>query len=438
MVKFFRPETDKNLPKTAKLSITGLDHKLRGIAKLGHKTVFADGALPGEQVEVRLGKQKAKVIEASVIDVLEAHPDRLSPPCKHFGHCGGCQLQMMPSSMQLEYKQNNVQEQLERWANTKPLSVEPPLTGANYGYRRRSRLHVNANNQLGFIANEGKAIVTIGQCPILEPALESLLKPLRQWLSGIKKKLVTHIELLADDLGAALVVRHIRPLSNSDRQALSELLGIERLWFQPDKANVLFDVNNQELEPQMSYELDGANLTYHPKNFTQANREMNQKMVAQAMTWLAPQSHERVLELFSGMGNFTLALAKRSQRVIAIEGSEDMVARGRYNAHINDCESIQWLAADLSDPKALSDVVDIDCALLDPPRDGAEAAIEALIGILPQRILYVSCHSATFVRDAARLVKAGYELSQLNVMDMFPQTYHSEVMGLFERSNRKG
>ena len=269
---------------------------------------------------------------------------------------------------------------------------------------------------------------------MLKP-LSALLPVLKAWLNQYQTA-VSHIELVAAEPQLGVVVRHTRPLSLSRRDDLQQLLTPLKAvcWFQGDKQGMLETIKGDAVDPRLSYALPdyGLTLSYHPQNFIQANAAVNQKMIEQALRLLKPQRHERFLDLFCGVGNFSLPLSRLAAHVLGVEGIAAMVAQAAENAASNGCESAHFIQADLAAVASVSDqLAGFDGLILDPPRSGAKVICENIPKLSPKRIVYVSCDAATFVRDAQLLYKNRYRLTQVGVVDMFPQTSHSEIMGLF-------
>ncbi|MFT6201250.1 MAG: 23S rRNA (uracil1939-C5)-methyltransferase [Candidatus Endobugula sp.] len=452
----------------------------RGIATVNGQTLFIDGALVDETVTVTVTHSSSRYIESRVRQLIVASSQRREPLCPVFSRCGGCSVQYMPIQDQLAFKQRTVLSQLSRWSSVVPDNLLPPISDQEYRYRQRVRLAVDYTKtgevMLGFREADSHAIVNTDRCEVLSSSLESMLPLLREWLSRIPANVVSHIELVNTATAIGVVIRHIRSLSNVDKQALLLLLDslsvVANIWFQPQKGSGLYDAEGQLADPRLSYEINAdkrLKLQFHPQDFIQSNHHVNQQMILQAIELLAPQSNEVILDLFCGIGNFSLPLALRAKHVIGIEGINPMVARATANAKLNQIDNASFMAKDLSavdswtallrsgvgsDPRSdLSSTnthsasstftvtpLTIDALLLDPPRAGAKAVCEKINELSPQRIVYVSCDSSTFSRDAGILVNSGYRLAQLGVMDMFPQTSHVEIMALFtiDPSFKKG
>lgn len=437
------------------LTITGLSDDGRGLADVDGKKIFVKGALPGETVDAFISQSHRRYSEAKVKTIHKPSQDRQQPLCPVFKHCGGCSVQYMPHEQQLTFKQQAVLSQLSRWAGLAPDTLLPPISQSSYHYRQRIRLSVDyARNDdlfMGFREEGSRRLVNIEHCAVLAESLDVLLPLLRQWLLELPPRRVSHIELVGTPTHSGVLVRHVRPLSLEQRQSLSKLLARQQdsqhpditLWFQGGKKArdsmedlALESVDGDTVDPRLHYALGDLSLSFHPQDFIQANARVNQSMVRQAMTLMAPQPHEHIVDLFCGMGNFSLPLATLAQRVTAVEGVASMVERGQANAYVNQINNLQFLARDLADEAAVGELTalgEIDGLLLDPPRSGAKIISQQIMKLNPKRIVYVSCDSATFARDAGILAGQGYRLVQLGVIDMFPQTPHIEVMGKFER-----
>jgi 23S rRNA (uracil1939-C5)-methyltransferase len=445
MARFYRPE--KKAKSALALNYSGividrLSDDGRGIASIQGKTVFVDGALVGETVSLKVTRSTARYQEASMTALTIPSPDRVDPICRYYSRCGGCHVQHMSFAEQQAFKRNTLLSQLQRWAGITPVTVLPTLFFSDKGYRQRVRLGVLAQGGktlLGFRQKNSKQLIAIDECPVMLPRLSRLLQPLQQWLDT-EGEGVAHIELTTSDALTAVVLRHTASITLASRQLLQlALLPLNATcWFQGGKQAALTDVNNAVVDPRLFYTLPdyGLSIAYHPQDFIQTNGAVNRQMVAQAIALLQPNSDEYFLDLFCGVGNFSLPLARHVKRVIGIEGSTAMVARAADNARDNQCTNARFLQADLFEPESLlANLGPCDGLILDPPRAGAESFCQNIAKLMPKRLVYVSCDSATFARDSRILCENGYQLQSLGMMDMFPHTAHSEVMGLFARSS---
>lgn len=346
----------------------------------------------------------------------------------------------MPEAAQLQVKQQALAQQLQHFAGLEPEQWMPALLGPAYGYRQRTRLAMRWDKRLGVLdvgyrQRSSSDLVEVHECPVLVPALEALVQALVPLLKSLDGRAgLGHVELIGGDK-PVLLVRHMQPLSGNDLQTLQALADQHgaSLWLQPGEPDSLHQLDGQTLDLPAYLLADQAlRFEFMPGDFIQVNASINQMMVNQALQWLDIQPGERVLDLFCGVGNFALPLARAGAQVTAVEGSADMVERAQRNAQNNQLESLHFLQADLS--KTLNAdwlARPCDAALLDPPRDGAEQLVQQLADKAVGRILYVSCNPATLARDAGLLAARGYRLVQAGIMDMFPQTAHVEAMALF-------
>lgn len=424
--------------KKQRLNIERLAHDGRGIAHQDGHTWFVAGALPGEAVEARVLSARSKVVEARCERVFTAAENRRNPPCPVAGTCGGCSLQHLPHADQLALKQRTLAEQLERFSGLTPQEWAAPLVGPEFGYRRRARLAVRwdvkaKRLEVGFRAAASQAIVAFDDCLVLVPELQSLARDLPDLLRGFARpQALGHVELF-HGTASALLLRHIEPLSDGDLTRLLEFCSARdvQLWLQGDG-----EPTPHGGSADLGFRLDTWDLTlaYRPGDFVQVNAPVNEAMVAQALDWLKPAADERVLDLFCGLGNFALPLARQVREVVGVEGVQAMVDRAAANARANGLANTRFHQADLSKPLAGAPwaAEDFTAVLLDPPRDGAIEAAREMRSLGAERVLYVSCNPATLARDAGELARQGYRLKRAGILDMFPQTAHVEAMALFE------
>ena len=424
--------------KKQKLQIERLAHDGRGIAYFEGRTWFVAGALAGEAVEARVLAARNKQVDARVERVLHAAPQRCVPACAVAGRCGGCTLQHLPHSEQLQLKQRNLADQLQRLANVQPEEWAAPLTGPALGYRRRARIAVRWDAkqrqlEVGFRAASSQDIVALGECPVLVPELQPIARALPALLQGLQRpERIGHVELFSGN-HCALLLRHTAAMVEDDIAQLRQFCAERaiQLWWQGAG-----EPEADQAEAQLGFELPAyaLELSWRPGDFIQINAVVNEQMITQALDWLAPQTGERVLDLFCGLGNFALPLAQRVHSVVAVEGVAAMVERAQANAAANGLANVQVFQADLSQPLATASWAQEGFAavLLDPPRDGALAVVQQMRALAAQRLVYVSCNPATLARDSAELLKQGYRLRKAGILDMFPQTAHVEAMALFE------
>ncbi|MCD5996039.1 23S rRNA (uracil(1939)-C(5))-methyltransferase RlmD [Pseudomonas sp. CDFA 602] len=422
------------------LTIERLCDDGRGLAFVDGRTWFVAGSLAGEEVEARVLSARGKVVEARTERVLKASDLRREPACKHFGRCGGCSVQHVPHEEQLALKQRMLAEQLLRVANVVPDEWAAPLSGHELAYRRRARVAVRWDAKakrldVGFRAAASQDIVSIDECPVLVQALQPIMNELPGMLKSFSKpQALGHVELFSGT-STALLLRHTAPLAEADLALLQAFCSRHgaQLWLHGEGDPHPFDP-----EHTLGYRLEPWNLqlAWRPGDFIQVNAAVNTAMIEQALNWLAPEADERVMDLFCGLGNFALPLAKRARDVVAVEGVATMVERAAANAMSNDLPNVQFFQADLSQPltQASWAVEGVSAVLLDPPRDGAFEVVRQIRKSGARRLLYVSCNPATLARDTVELVNQGYRLKRAGILDMFPQTAHVEAMALFEMS----
>ncbi|MGE5240161.1 MAG: 23S rRNA (uracil(1939)-C(5))-methyltransferase RlmD [Bacteroidota bacterium] len=426
-------------------TVVSLSHDGRGVARLDGKTVFIEGALPGERVRFRYFNKYKNYDSGGLVDILEASPDRVTPPCPHFGVCGGCDLQHLRAELQIQAKQRIVAEQLAHLGKVEPQNWLAPITGPALDYRRRARLgvrHVPSQGGvvIGFRERRRSFIANLDTCPVLDPKIVALLPALRAVIGALSRPdRIPQIEVAVGDADFALVFRHLVPFQDRDREqlrAFGERHGAQ-IYTQrggPDSALILWPSEPRGLYYRLP-EFD-VDIRFQPTDFVQINSAVNRAMVSQAVRLLEPKSNEQVLDLFCGLGNFTLPLARHAGQVLGVEADGDLVQRARQNAQRHGMANVEFRSADLYQETTPASWGEFrpDKLLLDPPRSGAMEAIKALVEPLPSRIVYVSCYPATLARDSQYLVHvSGYRLEAAGVMDMFPQTSHVETMALFVR-----
>lgn len=428
---------------TAVASVTSFTHDGSGVARLDGKAVFIEGALPGEKVRFRYLQRRKRYDTAELLEILEPSPDRVAPPCPHFGSCGGCDLQHLRPERQLEAKQRILAEQLERLGKVKPESWLASVTGPTLGYRRRARLGVRSAPSegevvIGFRQRNKSFLENLQTCLVLEPKVSVLLPALHELVAGLScPDRIPQIEVAVGSNAAGLIFRHLDPLTEDDRgmlAAFGEHHDI-RIYLQPSRPDSIAPLWPANPEP-LSYRIPAfdVEIRFEPADFIQINNAVNNATVEQAVKLLDLAPDDRVLDLFCGLGNFTLPLARRAAHVLGVEGEASLVGRAQANARLNQIMNVEFVSADLY--RKSSDTVwnsfQANKLLLDPPRGGAMEAIKSLVEPLPSRIVYVSCYPATLARDSEYLVQTlGYRFAAAGIMDMFPQTSHVESMALF-------
>ena len=428
------------------IQILDLSHDGRGVARREDgKAVFVAGALPGETVLAEPTARSRRFDEARTLEVLTASPERVPPRCPHFGTCGGCVLQHLAEDRQIVAKERVLLENLERIGKVVPGRVLEPLTADSWGYRRKGRFSVRRVNKkdktlVGFREQDPRFVADLGQCHTVIPQIGMKIQALAALVDGLQaREQIPQIEFIAGDDAIALTVRHLAPLDEADRAALAAF-GREHgfsIFLQPKGPDSVHPLDGQA--PALSFRLPQweVELAFEPLDFIQVNAGLNQKMIARALELLDAQAGERVLDLFCGLGNFTLPLARTVAEVVGVEGDAGLVARARANAQRNGLGNAQFFAADLTTDQRGTPWMraGFDKLLLDPPRSGADEVLKQLPLQGIDRIVYVSCHPGSLARDAGFLVhERGYRLVAAGVMDMFPHTAHVESIALFERA----
>lgn len=428
--------------------IESLSHDGRGIARIDGKTVFISDALPGETIGFEYKRTSSRFDEGKAVKWHNQAAEREQPPCDHAAICGGCSLQHLSVAAQIAQKQKTLAEQLKHFGGLAPSRWLEPLTGPTLGYRSKARLGVRWVPQkeltlVGFHEKASRYLAELHHCPVLEGELGESIMPLRHLIHSLEgRESIPQIEVAKGDEDTALIFRHLKPLSKNDQQKLIAFCQ-ERNWqcyLQPGNESSTHRVWPTEGAERLYYEHPefGVRLAFYPHDFTQVNRVINRAMVKQAIGLLEVEKHHRVLDMFCGLGNFTLPLAKQAGEVIGIEGSEAMVVRGKENAQANSINNAAFYAWDLTqDASTQAWAVDgVDRILIDPPRAGAIEVLPLLAKLGAQRLVYVSCNPATLARDAGELARLGYRLEAAGVMDMFPHTTHVESMALFVKTSR--
>ncbi len=428
-------------------TIESLAHDGKGITHTDGKVVFVPGTLPGEEVLYKLTGRRRNFDSGEIVEVLTASPDRVEPPCPHFYGCGGCSLQQMESGAQINFKQQTLLDNFSRLGKVTPESVLPPLTGPSHGYRRKARLGVRyvpkkGGALVGFREKQSGYLTVMDSCSVLVPEVGERIGDLRDLITsmdGCNK--IAQIEVACDDTHSLLVFRNLEPLSDADQERLDKF-GKEHdlnIYLQPKGPDSVTPLN-QDHVVELSYHLNSFDLEYSflPTDFTQVNSAINQEMVPLAIEMLELTDHDEVLDLFCGLGNFTLPIAKIAGHVVGVEGDEALVQRARENAERNSVKNAEFFAVDLQDEETGGIWLNnrYNKVLLDPPRSGALEIVQKMRKIKPERIVYVSCNPATLARDADELVNnQGYRLVSAGVMDMFPHTAHVESIALFQKEN---
>lgn len=430
--------------------IESLDHEARGITRLEGKTVFVEGALPLEEVEYSSYRRKPSYELAQVTRVIRASGDRVEPACPHFGICGGCSMQHADHPAQIAAKQRVLEDNLWHIGRIRPEQLYSPIYGEQWGYRHRARVSVRlvpkkGGMLVGFHEKRSSYIADMRECRNLPRHVSDLLVPLRELTGALSiRDRMPQIEVAVGDRCTVLVFRILEALNGNDEALLRDFgdrHGVQ-IWLQPKGPDTVVRFHPQEA-PSLSYTLPEFDLElfFSPTEFTQVNPAINRVLLRRAMALLDPQPGERIADMFCGLGNFTLPIARSGARVVGIEGSAALVRRAADNAAANGLSAnTEFGVANLFEatPESIATLGHFDRMLIDPPREGAVELVKALGENGPQRIVYVSCNPATLARDAAVLThQLGYRMRGAGIVNMFPNTSHVESIALFERGAGK-
>jgi len=427
-------------------TIESLDHEGRGVAHVDGKVIFIEGALPGETVTYVSFKKKPSYEQATATQIAKPSFTRTTPKCAYFGVCGGCSMQHLEADAQVASKQRVLEDNLRHIGKVKAQVVLPAIYGQTWGYRHRARIsiryvHKKSRLFVGFHEKRSSFLVDMDSCETLPPRISALIIPLRELIDQLSiRERLPQIEIALGEQVDALVLRILDPLTAPDEVLLKSFADKHGIQFflqpeGPDTVHPFYPLDG----PALSYSLPefGITMPFHPTEFTQVNPAINRMLVRRTLALLDPQPGERVADLFCGLGNFTLPIARRGAHVVGIEGSEALARRARSNAERNGLAHLtEFQVANLfeTNEESLAKLGRFDKMLIDPPRDGAIEVVKSLGENAPQRIVYVSCSPATLARDADVLVHVkGYELKAAGVVNMFPHTAHVESIALFEK-----
>ena len=428
------------------VDILSLDHAGHGIARIDGKVTFVDGALAGERAEIDIYRKHAKYNSANAVAILKASAQRAEPRCRYFGRCGGCSMQHLEPSAQVAAKQRVLEENLARIGKVRPDIILPALHGPSWRYRTRARLSARwvdkkGGGLVGFREKRSSFIADMASCEVLTADVSTLIQPLRELIGCLSNAdRIPQIEVAVGEHVTVLVFRLLEPWSDDDAVIVRAFAQQHRvqIWEQrkgPDTARPFWP----DIAPELSYSLPefGIVMPFRPTEFTQVNTGINRSLVSRAVRLLDPQPGERIADLFCGLGNFTLPIAKSGAEVLGIEGSAELVARARENALRNQLPNARFAVDNLFEmtPEKFAALGHFDKLLIDPPRSGAIELVKSLPeSSAPRRIVYVSCDPATLARDAEVLCHVkGYRLEAAGVANMFPHTAHVESIALFSR-----
>lgn len=424
--------------------IEDLSHDGRGVAKWNEKVVFVQNALPGEVVMAKLNRSTRNFNEALAVEIKTASSDRVDPKCEFYTVCNGCSMMHLHEEKQIDFKFNTLKSNFHKMSHVEPKAWIKPLTDSHWNYRRRARLSVKwvtAKDKMlvGFREKNGRFVADMNHCHVLEQPLADLLQPLATLFENMTiKAFIPQVECSMGDAVISLIIRHMKPFSTDDLDLLRDFSNTHGLqvYLQskgPDTVMALEDYSEK-----LNFKLPEYDLTYDflPNDFIQVNRRMNEKMIAQAIDAMSLEADDVVLDLFCGLGNFTLPVAQKASQVIGVEGDRKLVERAVHNAALNQLENVQFFEADLTEDQSNSEWFQkqFTKVLIDPPRSGAWEILPLIAETTAKTLVYVSCHPASLARDTDRLVnELGFTLETAGVMDMFPHTSHVESMAIFSR-----
>lgn len=440
MALFYSPSAKnrsaKNNPKTTalqKVKVQSLDYQGLGVAKIQGKTWFIENALPEEEVEIKTLEEKRQYGRAKAVKIVKKSAKRQTPFCQYYNQCGGCQMQHISLDLQREAKQNALFHRLQKLQEN-PIDFQPMIAGSDKHYRRRARLSIAQQKGewvMGFRLQNSNQIIPLERCDILEQPLTDLLPKLQQLIAAWQnKKLLGHIELVLADNSIAMFLRHLGEINEKNRTQLLAFAEQEQLTL-----FVMTEENQIEhwVDELPYYQINGLKLAFSIRDFIQVNRKLNQKMVETALDWLDIQPQDRILDLFCGMGNFTLPIAQKAGYAVGVEGVQAMVTQAQENAERNGLGNVAFYQTNLDERFSNQAWAKepFNKVLLDPARNGALFALAHLCELNAERIVYVSCNPATLVRDTEKLLQSGYRLVKAAMIDMFPHTGHLESVSLF-------
>lgn len=424
--------------------IDDLSHDGRGIARVDGKVMFVSGALPNERVMVKHTGGNKNFEEGQTIEVIDASEDRVATKCQYYDVCNGCTMMHLSPEKQISFKQNTLKQNLLKMAKIMPESWLSPLSDQSWNYRRRARLSVRwviAKDKVlvGFREKNGRFVADMDYCEVLQRPLDELIKPLSEMIGQLRiKQHVAQIEASVADNDVALIVRHLKPIGLEDNKVLMDFAKKYevRIFSQSKGPKTVIEMTENDEPLYFNMPDYNIRMEFLPNDFIQVNARMNMKMINQALSLLKVGKDDVILDLFCGLGNFTLPLAKYVKSVVGIEGEASLVQRAIHNAAINNVNNANFYEADLRQNHQNSDWFQegFNKVLIDPPRSGAWEVLPLIAQTKANCLLYVSCHPASLARDTDRLVnELGFKLVKAGVMDMFPHTSHVESMALFVR-----
>ena len=434
----------QKIPTISHATIESLSHDGRGIAHIGGKITFLENALPREEVNFIYNSRRAKFDTGIAIEILKPSPERIVPHCKHYDICGGCILQHLNHQQQIAFKTKVLQEQLKHIAGLEEVNILPPITGPILGYRYKARLSVKYVQKkggvlVGFHEKNHSHVTETDECPVLHESVGKKINLLSKLIASLSiYQYIPQIEIACSKEITALVIRNLQQLSDDDIKLISDFATKHHLHIYSQSGGIdsIKPINSNQKIPELYYHLPKHNIriTFAPTDFTQINHEINQQLVEHVINLLEVSPEDRILDLFCGIGNFTLPIATKCQKIIGVEGNKTAVVRAEQNAEYNGIKNVEFHTADLTKelPATTWAKENYNKILLDPPRTGAEEICKQIKKFKAQKIVYVSCNPTTFARDAKIIVAHGYKLQNITLADMYPHTGHVEVIALFE------
>jgi len=425
-------------------TVAALTHDAEGVVKAG-KACFVPGVLPGERIRFRRVRKRRQHDEGILEEIIEASPERVTPRCSHFGVCGGCALQHLDAAAQLSIKQRELRDSLFRLGSVSPHEWLAPLDGPIWAYRRRARLSARyvrkkGRSLVGFRERNKPYVADVRRCEVLAAPVGELIEPLAELLTSLEaRELIPQLEVAVSERDTGIVIRHLEPLPGTDLARLRafELRHGIHFFLQPGGPDSIHPLCAAPVTLQYELPDFAVALDFLPSDFVQINGAINRRLTSRAVELLQLDANSRVLDLFCGLGNFTLPIARRAGAVVGVEGDAALIERARANARSNAIQNAHFCVADLAvppDPRAAWLTGLYTHVLLDPPRVGAAAMIDTVVSLAPRRIVYVSCHAGSLARDLGALCGAGkYRLLAAGVVDMFPHTTHAESIAVLER-----
>jgi len=438
MANFFKAATKKqSLGQQINIKIERLDHNGCGVGQYQNKPVFVEGALLNEVITAKIFDKKSKYTRAKLIEISNKSEHRVEAKCTHFKQCGGCDIQHLNYEHHLTFKQSKVSQLFTRNNINRELPWYTPIESSPWHYRRKARIGVQYNKigqaTIGFRQRATNNLTPIKFCPVLVESLSDIFLQLTTLIQKLTTaSAIGHIEVIATDQ-ITLIVRQLKPMNNNDKLLWKQAVQDHKWQLIIDDAKSLKTLSEMsELHYSLTNDIE---INFKPKDFIQVNHNVNVKMVEQALQWLTLKPTDNILDLFCGLGNFTLPIARQAHSVVGIEGVQTMVDKAKNNALINKITNSTFYQADLNAnwPSAPWTEGCYDKALLDPARAGAYQALEQLLKLSIPSILYISCEASTLAKDSELILKHGYKIEKISIMEMFPQTKHIETMVLFTR-----